>query len=940
MLRYATKNSRQVSKVVGGVAAGYGRGGGSLRRVTVRHIHSQPRQSSVAKGPTTKTNVGSSQVRWMSNAGALKQQKSIEFLKEISDPLVVPVATKTVVGATPKPKPPAKTQSIVVDGNSLVLRCVKTRLAALEQSGGASLVANQTADDLIGCFFQQVVLLMEHHNPKYAMFALHRDLFKQMSHAKLEKKYKKEVSKALEQLLKKVPLIRDTMKQADLMFVPMQGRSRDALASYAREFQLTTDKVVLVSADEEYLQCLKPNRSLYDPLKRVMLEAKDVVESYGVEPVQVPEFLALTAGQRGRGPGLTSEKASALLREHRDVPTLLSSIGDLYGEEEDDIEKVRSYAATIERSIKRASIKGDTAIPTHALDSCSTARANVDVLREYVRSVNVQDMWQNLNGSWPMQDSPNIHYLMSTNGSTVSTTRGSNGAHGMNGANGTSSANGTNGVNRGMNGSWGETASPEVQIAKEDNVWNAVTAPPPPTDGGVGVPVTRVSTPQEAERIMKELRGLKTMERNGVQSVRRHACDTEVCEIDIKKSPYGQGRVTCASIYPGPDVDVGAVWIDALEDPDTLQVMKPYWEDPSVLKVWHNYSFDRAVLHNHGIDVQGLGADTMHMARLHDAARKMEGGYGLEALSKLYLGEEGGVKIPMKDRFGRVNIKADGTAGKRVVLPPIEELQQGLDTRDEFIEYSVQDVVLTWNLFEHLRQKLIEAVWRVEDLSAHGITSEHPTMWQFYQKYYVPFAELLTDMERRGVLVDTEHLQVQQEVAKKDLDGKLSMFKEWAAQHSPDAVFMNPGSSKQCAHLFHGKKGGTGDLSIRVCGLHVCNLWRDLCIDVCVRVFVDCMCVLCGEIYASISWVVCIACVHVSGCLNLTRGDVSLSWWISVPPINRGASIPRTKRRRVHRGGQVQPSQVAAHGPDRSRHSSRATHQANPRSIRDHAFAL
>ena len=36
-----------------------------------------------------------------------------------------------------------------------------------------------------------------------------------------------------------------------------------------------------------------------------------------------------------------------------------------------------------------------------------------------------------------------------------------------------------------------------------------------------------------------------------------HACDTEVADIEIRKSPIGQGRVICVSVYSGPDVDYG-----------------------------------------------------------------------------------------------------------------------------------------------------------------------------------------------------------------------------------------------------------------------------------------------------------------------------------------------------------------------------------------------
>lgn len=41
----------------------------------------------------------------------------------------------------------------------------------------------------------------------------------------------------------------------------------------------------------------------------------------------------------------------------------------------------------------------------------------------------------------------------------------------------------------------------------------------------------------------------------------------------------------------------------------------------------------RHVLFNHGIDVQGFGGDTMHMARLWNASRTIGEGYSLEALT-------------------------------------------------------------------------------------------------------------------------------------------------------------------------------------------------------------------------------------------------------------------------------------------------------------------
>ena len=51
--------------------------------------------------------------------------------------------------------------------------------------------------------------------------------------------------------------------------------------------------------------------------------------------------------------------------------------------------------------------------------------------------------------------------------------------------------------------------------------------------------------------------------------------------------------------------------------------------------MWHNYSFDRHVIYNHGIDVKGLGGDTMHMARLFDPSKGPKE-YSLARLTDFY----------------------------------------------------------------------------------------------------------------------------------------------------------------------------------------------------------------------------------------------------------------------------------------------------------------
>lgn len=228
-----------------------------------------------------------------------------------------------------------------------------------------------------------------------------------------------------------------------------------------------------------------------------------------------------------------------------------------------------------------------------------------------------------------------------------------------------------------------------VDITSQDKkVFESLTSPDDE------LPVTMVQDRQTAERVVQQLKAL------GPDHI--HACDTEVADIDLKKQgPVGNGSVTCLSIFSGPDIDFGngpRIWVDNLDRAEgTLDCMREFLEDPAIKKVWHNYSFDRHVIYNHQIDVQGLGGDTMHMSRLWNTARTHRGGYSLEALTADLLEKR---KKPMKEIFGFPKLKKDGSAGKELLLPSIRELQRSPDSRTRWIRYSTYDAESTWYLHQ------------------------------------------------------------------------------------------------------------------------------------------------------------------------------------------------------------------------------------------------
>ena len=308
-----------------------------------------------------------------------------------------------------------------------------------------------------------------------------------------------------------------------------------------------------------------------------------------------------------------------------------------------------------------------------------------------------------------------------------------------------------------------------------------------------------------------------------------------------------------------------------------LSLFAPFFEDASIPKIWHNYSFDRHVLGNHGIDAKGFGGDTMHMARLLDSARgRIKGkGYSLESLSNdrsimgnvwekaqdnLHEGaavaaaaaaasssaepkKKGAVagssaasaataaaaaaaapsgddsvtrsKTSMKALFGARKLKKDGTPGKVVVLPPVEELQGSPASRGKWIRYASLDARCTYWLGRALEGRL-RSVSCSPDAAIRGATgfgapvadppdaSSPPrpfAMWDLYRNTWLPFGEILTDMEAEGVLVDREHLASAELAATADRAAAVARFRAWASARVPGTAFMNVCSGPQIRQL-------------------------------------------------------------------------------------------------------------------------------------------
>lgn len=143
--------------------------------------------------------------------------------------------------------------------------------------------------------------------------------------------------------------------------------------------------------------------------------------------------------------------------------------------------------------------------------------------------------------------------------------------------------------------------------------------------------VTIIRTVADAKRAIKILYEFRD---------RVHAWDTETVDLEVKEeSPVLNGKVICLQAFLGMDVPFWngpRLFVDNFCDAEgIIQEFSEYFADPSVKKIWFNYGFDRHVIENHGLKLDGFHADVMQMARLVDPSR-LPGDYSLSKCTAFY----------------------------------------------------------------------------------------------------------------------------------------------------------------------------------------------------------------------------------------------------------------------------------------------------------------
>ncbi|MEM7269646.1 MAG: DNA polymerase I, partial [Pseudomonadota bacterium] len=204
---------------------------------------------------------------------------------------------------------------------------------------------------------------------------------------------------------------------------------------------------------------------------------------------------------------------------------------------------------------------------------------------------------------------------------------------------------------------------------------------------------------------------------------------------------------------------------------EALAMLKPVLEDPTILKIAQNMKYDLKVLMRYGIEM-GPFDDTLLLSYAQAAGL---GSHGMDALSARHLNHE---PISIKTLLG---------SGKSAITFDKVEI-------DKAAPYAAEDADVTLRLHKILKPGLVaERVSRV------------------YETMERPLVPVLADMERKGILVDRDHLSRMSN----QFSQKMAQLEDEI--HDLAGERFNVGSPKQLGEILFdkmslegGKKGKTG----------------------------------------------------------------------------------------------------------------------------------
>ena len=191
--------------------------------------------------------------------------------------------------------------------------------------------------------------------------------------------------------------------------------------------------------------------------------------------------------------------------------------------------------------------------------------------------------------------------------------------------------------------------------------------------------------------------------------------DTETTNIDV----YSAELVGLSFAIKAHEAWYLSMPADQEECHKKLELLRPLFEDESIMKIGQNLKYDISMLAQYGISVKGKLFDTMLAHYLLEPEQR----HNMDYLAEVYLNY---ITIPIEDLIGK------GRMQKTMREVPVTLVK----------EYAAEDADITLQLYEKLLPLLKE----------NGVE-------KLFYEIEMPLVPVLSRMEANGVRIDTENLK-------------------------------------------------------------------------------------------------------------------------------------------------------------------------------------
>lgn len=207
---------------------------------------------------------------------------------------------------------------------------------------------------------------------------------------------------------------------------------------------------------------------------------------------------------------------------------------------------------------------------------------------------------------------------------------------------------------------------------------------------------------------------------NRLEQCSRFCIDTETTDLDVMKAEIVGISL---AIDEGEAVYIPLTHTDGspqLNREEVLTALKPILENSDIGKIGQNIKYDYGVFKNHGISLKGIAYDTMLESYVLNSGA---GRHDMDSLALKYLGHK---TISFEDVAGK--------GAKQLRFDQIPADKAGI--------YAAEDADVTLQLHHKLSPMMDESLLQV------------------FHDIEMPLITVLADMERQGVLIDQNTLEV------------------------------------------------------------------------------------------------------------------------------------------------------------------------------------